>query len=199
MKTNVFLCSVPGVLSLFLLTGCPTTAPMRGPRVLKPNSNEVYTHAPSSFQFPPTVGGFDRVEVVQYDPSGANIGVGYNNQGLGIAATVFVYPIPAQGPDSTLKDHFERCKADVLRAHAKSEVVGQKAVQVGPGGQQRDGEYASFTYTELFAQARQPVRAELYLFTHGRWFIKYRTTYPVGQRVVAEPAVRLLVDELAWP
>jgi hypothetical protein len=187
------------VLAVSLLTGCPTMAPRAGSRVIRPKATEVYTHAASSFQFPPSVQGFDRGTVTEYDPSALNIGVGYNHPVLGIAATVYIYPIPQQGPDETLKGHFERCKADVFRGHAKAELLKEGTVQINPGGSTRAGEHAAFTYTESFTQAVQAVRSELYLFTHGRWFIKYRVTYPTSQQSVAAPTARLLIDELAWP
>jgi len=185
------------LLVLCLVTGCPTMAPT-GPRSFKPKSTEVYTHAPSSFQFPPSAQGFDRETVVEYDSRGENIGVGYNHPSLGIAATIYVYPIPPQGLDSTLKGHFETCKNDVLRRPG-AKLLLEKPVQVMPGGKERSGEYASFAYTELFAQARQPLHSELFLFTHGSWFIKCRASYPEGQRVAAAPMVRLLINELVWP
>jgi len=36
-------------------------------------------------------------------------------------------------------------------------------------------------------------------FTHGRWFVKYRATYPAVQQARAEPAIRAFIAELAWP
>lgn len=102
-------------------------------------------------------------------------------------------------PSDTLEGQFESAKAAVLAHKSGAQLISEGAVQMSLGGQQRIGRHATFTYVGEFASQRQPVRSELYLFTHGRWFIKYRVTYPVGQQTVAEPASRAFINELGWP
>ena len=187
------------VLSVSLLTACETTSPTGGPHAIQPRPSETYTHAHSQFRFPAKVGNFDREAVAQYDAEGSNVSVGYNDLRHGIALTVFIYPIPQRAPDDMLPGHFGTCKAEVLGRHSGARLVSEGAVQVSPGGQQRRGQCAAFTFTDLFAHQRQPVGSELYLFVQGRSFIKYRATYAVGQQAAAGPLIRAFIDELAWP
>lgn len=191
--------TVLSIACLCFLSACVTTDPYGGTRTTQPSRTEVYTNAASQFRFPPRIGGFAREQVTQFDRQGQDVGVGYNHLGHGIAMTVFVYPILQRAPDDTLNGHFSTCKAEVLRRHSGAQLVSEDAVQISPGGVQRSGHHATFTYTEMFANQRQAVRSELFLFTHGQRFIKYRATYPVGQQAAAEPVLRAFIDELAWP
>lgn len=170
-----------------------------GQRLILPRPTETYTHAPSQFRFPPRIGGFEREAVTQYDRDGLDVSVGYNPLRHRIAATVYVYPILQRPPDDTLEGQFGSSKAAVLAHKSGAQLISEGAVQMSLGGQQRIGRHATFTYVGEFASQRQPVRSELYLFTHGRWFIKYRVTYPVGEQTVAEPASRAFINELGWP
>jgi hypothetical protein len=190
---------VLSIASLCILIACVTTDPHRGTRANLPSRTETYTNAPSQFRFPLRIGEFEREQVKQYDQQGQDVGVGYNHLGLGVAVTVFAYPIPSRSPDNTLDGHFSTCKAQVLRGHSGAQLVSAEAAQFSPGGVQRSGQHAAFTYTEIFAHRRQAVHSELFLFTHGQRFIKYRATYPVGQQAAAEPAIRAFIEELAWP
>jgi hypothetical protein len=194
--------TIPSLVSiscLCFLTACVTTDPNGGARTAQPGRTETYTNAPSQFRFPPRIGGFEREQVTQHDRQGQDVGVGYNDLRHGVAVTVFVYPIPQRAPDDTLAGHFGTCKAEVLGRHSGAQFVSEQTAQISPGGVQRSGQHATFTYTEVFAHQRQPVRSELFLFTHGQRFIKYRATYPVGQQAAAEPVIRAFIDELAWP
>ena len=187
------------IACLCFLTACVTTDPYGGTRTAQPSRTTTYTNAPSQFRFPPRIGSFEREQVTEYDRQGQDVGVGYNDVSRGVAITVFVYPIPQRPPNDTLSGHFTTCKAEVLGRHSGAQLVSEEAAQIFPAGVQHSGQHATFTYTEIFAHQRQALRSELYLFTHGQRFIKYRTTYPVGQQAIAESAIRTFIDELAWP
>ena len=54
-------------------------------------------------------------------------------------------------------------------------------------------------FMQNFAFRNQLMQSELFLFSHDGWFIKFRATYPVGERSRAEPAIKAFIDELEWP
>ena len=136
--------------------------------------------------------------VRQYDRKGDDISVGYDQFGQDIVLTVFVYPVPKRGPDNTLAGHFGNCKAEVMQ-HENARQVSEEAVEISPAGQKHEANHATFTFTNIFAGKRQPLGSELYVFTHDKWFVMFRATYPADHQAAAEPLVREFVNALAWP
>jgi hypothetical protein len=169
-------------------------------RDVKLNPDQIYTNAPSKFQFPPTIATFQRNPTfVQYDPDGRDIGIGYTETPSGAAATIFVYPVSQDPPNNKLDSHFESCKTEVLARHAGSKLLSDAKIQIAPGGKKQDGLHAAFDSTEMFAGKVQPIKLELYLFTHNKEFVLYRITYPAAQQAAAEPAIKAFLEGLAWP
>jgi len=187
-----------GLACLLLVASCRPNGSPVARNLVQPRPTEFFVHEPSDFRFPAILGDFAREAVKRYDRDGQNVSVGYN-LGQSVAMTVFVYPVSLAAPDKTLGDHFEACKRDVVSRHKGAAVVSEGPTMVAPGGQQRLGQHAAFTYTALFARRQQDVRSELYLFMDGKWFIKYRVTYPVGDQQTAEPAVKAFIEDLSWP
>lgn len=165
----------------------------------QPAAWEAYTNGPSGFCFPNHVDGFKRDQVTRYDRMERDIGVGYNELFNQIVMTVYVYSIPARGPDSTIDGHFEGCKHAVSEAHIGAELLSEGPVQISPGGVPHEGKHAVFTYTQLFLDRVQPVKSEIYLFTNEQKFVLYRVTYPVSQQAKAVPDISSFLNDLAWP
>jgi hypothetical protein len=187
------------LLAMVLVTSVPARG-QAGRAQVKLQPTQIYTNKATQFQFPPSVAEFQREsEFTQYDPQGRDIGVGYNDLLDGVAATIFVYPIAQRPPNNTLKGHFETCKSEVLNRHPGAKWVAEGKVAVSPGGHKQEGLHAAFTSTEVFAHRLQPVKSELYLFTHRGSFVLFRLTYPAGQQATAEPAVKGFIDGLPWP
>jgi hypothetical protein len=111
--------------------------------------------------------------------------------------TIYVYPVSQEAPNTTLQSQFDACKREVVTHHNSAVIVAESAVTVA-GGQQRNGQFAAFTFTGLFANRQQALRSELYLFVEDQWFIKYRVSYPIGQQLTAEPAIKSFIEELKW-
>jgi hypothetical protein len=193
---------LPYIAGLAFLAGCGTSDDS-GPPGSKvsgqPAAWEVYTNSASGFCFPNHVDDFKRGRVIHYDRLDQDIGVGYDQFFNQIAVTVFIYPMPAKGPDSTLEGHFGDCKKEVYLAHKGAQLLSSESVQISPGGIQRDGKHAAFTYSEMFAGQMQAVRSEVYLFTNEQKFVLYRTSYPLSQQKKAEPDVALFLNDLTWP
>jgi len=199
---SLYLNKVPlflGITALCFLTACANFYRNQDIRVVQTSPTKAYTNSPSRFVFPPRVGSFERAQIVEYDSYGMDVGVGYNDPKESIAMTVYVYPISQNAPNDTLNRHFIICKGIVLAQHAGALLVVDDPVQIAPAGIQHTGLRAAFTYTDKFEHKRQPLRSELYLFTHGQRFVKYRVTYPAGRQAEAELAIRELMTQLAWP
>lgn len=192
-----FFVPLAAIGCLLALTGCSTIDRYGGVGTTWPGLTEVYTNGPSGFRFPPRIGAFERQQVTKYDREGQDIGVGYDNTLVGVAATIFVYPVPPQ--ENTLSSHFLSCEATVLSKHDGAEIESDEAIHIPVGGVQRDGRHATFTYTQLFAEHPQAVRSELFLFENNQRFIMYRATYPLANKPVAGQSVRKLINQLAWP
>ena len=191
---------LPCIACLAFLTGCFTTDDSGPPsNANQPAAWEVYTNIPSGFCFPNHVDDFKRGRVTRYERLDWDIGVGYDQFFNRIAMTVFIYPMPSKGPDSTLEGHFADCKKAVYEAHKGAQLISEGPVQISPGGTQQRGKRVAFIYTEMFADQVQPVRSEIYLFTNEQKFVLYRSSYPVSQQRKAEPDVTLFLNDLAWP
>ncbi len=189
MKIHAILC----ILIVSVLTA------ESAPRLIELPATATYSHAVSHFQFPPKIGEFVREKINQFDNDGRDIGVGYNNLVKGVAVTIYVYPIAQRAPNDDLEGHFGTCKSDILSAHKDAQSIADRSEQVLAGGQKRNVKYACYTFTQVFAKTLQPVRSELYLFSHGRWFIKIRSTFPVGQQTLSESALKTLINDFVWP
>lgn len=89
---SLFRTAAIGLASLLL------TIPSRAEQ---PDSVElaegVYVHELSRFVFPEEVAGYERLDLKNYDDSGANYSVGYGwtDGRTGVVMTVFVYSVPA--------------------------------------------------------------------------------------------------------
>lgn len=189
MKIHVILC----IVAVSALTA------NSAPRLIEIPATATYTNAVSLFQFPPKLGAFTREQIHQFDREGRDIGVGYNDLHHGVSVTIFIYPVAQQAPNDDLEGHFGTCKADILRLHKDAGLVANRTEQVSAGGQKRNAKYACYAFTDMFAQQRQPVRSELYLFSQGQWFIKFRATYPIGQQTVVESALETFINDFVWP
>ena len=185
-----------GLAGLCGLTACATNGGI-GSR--QPCSTEIYTNAATGFYFPPAVDGFFRGRVTIYNPNGDDVGVGYDQPNYLIAVTVFIYPIPAQGPDSTFEEHFRRCEATVFKQHSDVKLALEQPAQVWDRGVEQTGKRAVFTYQQEFASRQQAVRSEMCLFKRGNHYILYRMTYPAAVQPEAEPDIRFFLEDFAWP
>src|SRR5665213_2126992 len=114
------------LLSLTCLCGLTACAPMRSDvrsETVQPGSAEIYTNEPTGFYFPPAVDTFNRVRVSVYNSKGDDVGVGYDQADHQTVVTVFVYPKPARGPDSTFEEHFKRCEAVIFKQHSDVQLI----------------------------------------------------------------------------
>ena len=192
--------SFAGFFLLILLSAVLPTPALAQEREIKLRPTEVYTNLLSHFQFPPAIGTFHRSPTcTQYDGTGLDTSVGYNDESNLIAITFYVYPVMSTPPNDNLEGHFAVCQSEVLRIHSDAATISQGHIRINPGGQKQDGMYAIFTFADFFAHKTQPVRSELYLFIYQHNFVLYRITYPAGHQSAADPAIKSFMESLAWP
>lgn len=186
------------VTFLLLLAGCVERESPTGsfrPEPVRVGKGEVYVHQGSRFAFPERVKEFERGEVVRYDAEANNVGIGYNDARNGIALTAYVYPANTARRES-LEAHFVVCKAQVYQSHRSVLSLSESPIQLSPGGVEHKGYWATFEFEQEFGQRKQQVGSELYVFKSEDWFVKLRSTFPVGQRPIAERVVENFINGL---
>lgn len=198
---------------VFSLVGCPIAQYPRtsGPTAI--NVQGTYFHSNSGMNFPENVGPFRRGTVSLFDSTGANIGVGYNLGDLvfQVAVTVYVYPAPsvvsilspaevtARAKELSAQQHFETVKSDIIRAHPEARLVSEEEVTLVQAGGIQKGKKAGFEFEGVFANQRQQLKSHAYLFVHGKWFIKYRITYPQDIDGAVREKIKDFMNSLQWP
>jgi hypothetical protein len=163
--------------------------------------------------FPEQVGEFRRVTVIMYSPDRKNLGVGYNlfDPENPVVATVYVYParrvLSFGSPRDVVEgahDKLEQMEMDsiiheISNAHRGAQLVVQEKASVTAGGRTLDGRHAQFSYEEAFAGKRQPLLGDVWLFTVGKWYLKYRVTYPAANGERARSGTKKLMSALDVP
>jgi hypothetical protein len=199
-------------LASLCLTGCKSSQPAQ---LAQPTTVQVqgpYTHSASGMAFPPSVGDFQRVNVMRYDAGGLDVSAGYN---LGtptgeVAATVYVYPAPslisvgsppeviASARATLCNSEFERRKKEVSASHAGARSIQEEDVPPPQAIPPIPGKKTSFEYDDFFGGQRQPLRSELYVFCYvgGRWAFEYRFTSPKNSD--AADAISAFMAALRW-
>ncbi|MBE0533623.1 MAG: hypothetical protein IH626_22595 [Rhodospirillales bacterium] len=180
-----------------LLAGCqaPGTAPPRPDTGRAPTA---HVHAATGMAFPDAVGDFVRSGFTRYDMAGLDVGAGYELTALpggALAAAVSIHPLPATACEAA----FEAGKREVAADHPGAKVTEETAARLVKGGAAHAGRKAAFTYNDLHAGRRQPLRSELYVFcpVGERWVIQYRFTAPAGF-AAGEPIAEFLA-RMPWP
>ncbi len=160
-------------------------------------SNGGIRHAPSGFVFPKSVGLFQCEQTRQYDQAGSDVSAGYN-AGILIAATVYVYPAPAQAGPDVLGREYASKRTEVLQGHRGVAVLSEASATVVQGGKKQIGHRGLFSYQDIFARTPQDVKSQLFVFRQGSDFIDYRFTYPRDHAEQAEKQVDRFIREWSW-
>jgi hypothetical protein len=194
------------VLTIVLLSACVTSsdktpdptidAPTSDPTMEAPAS--AYTHDGLGMAFPEAVGGFQQLDVTEYDSAANDVGIGYRNGTLLIEATVFVYPSRRPTPAGSPPDqqHFEGVKSEIEAVHEGAAVVRANDDTMLAG---HLGKHASYQFEAVFAGERRELTSDVYLFGIDDWYIKYRFTYPEDGAESSSAAIRQFMEELGLP
>ena len=189
------------VVATSILTGCFASSSQYLARPEALPSTGTFSHKPSGFDFPISVGEFQRVDIYKYDVEGEDISVSYNliSRYKHIAATIYIYPSPSivslGSPASVIKT----ARANLCRQDFDAQV---QQITARPNVRQISGSEAAakanntgthnlsahFEYEEIFAGVQQPLLSEFELscYINGKWNIKFRITHPKSLTVWEE-------------
>ena len=158
-----------------------------------------YIHQASQMVFPKYVGLFSRNKVVYYDNTGRDVSVAYNQNQLKGVATVYVFPAVMNNNSFDINLHFEDVKNAIIQSHEKVSLVSNGDFQFKQDDKTYDGLHAAFAMLWETPQGEKSVFSDIYLFRYGKWFIKYRFTYPRESRRGMEKEIEQLMESLVWP
>lgn len=135
-----------------------------------------YTHGATGMLFPAKVLDLTLGKVNQYADDGSDVSVHYDDPGLLslFYATVYVYPVK---DGETFETEFDRCAADVVKAHPGTKYEGFGPFDTVFGEQPVHGRKAKFSIpvSETLGLSND---SYLLLVRRGSWWLKVRTTYP---------------------
>jgi len=189
---------------LLVVLGCAADRAALATELAEPVEIELtYVHQPSGMVFPQVVLDFKRVELLRYDKEGLDVSGGYNleRDTFAIIATVYVYPIPKSDDPATdiAASHFEGVKQAIVAAHPDAKLLQEDKVKITQGKISKTGLHALFRLSQATPAGQQMSRSEAYLFTHGKWFIKYRLTYPEAYAEQSAKDINEFMEKLKWP
>ena len=187
------------VIVASILSGCFATSPqyLTSPEAI--SSTGTFTHIPSGFTFPISVGEFQRAGIYKNDVEGKNIGVSYNltNSFKPITVTIYIYLAPSITSIGSLISVIETARANLCRQ--EFEARKQEIMTVYPNAKQISSNMATagaktisvhnlstyFEYEEIFSNVVQP-ELELSCYINDKWNVIYRVTHPKSLSVEQE-------------
>lgn len=172
----------------------PTGTPPK-PREIKTEPSKPVLHAPTGFEFPRNVGAFRRSVAYAFDATGANLSVGYIDPALKIILTSYIYP-PAGVP---LDAHFRKSKDDLTQLNKSAKLLEEGSITLQHGKRGYEGLRARYQLRGLLGGVEQDLISELYLFTTGGHFVKFRLTYPAADAKAAATRVEFFLNALHFP
>jgi hypothetical protein len=184
---------------LCILLGCPTLTP---PGVVAIEANGTWEHPASGLRFPEQVADYRRVRIDQYDPSGNDVGVGYNYESVAasVAFTVYVRPPLTldSGAPASLAEQFDIERRVIHSHHPGGDESWVRDESFATESGSVPAKVAEYRYVQDFAYRRQPVVSQLHLFDRDGWFIKYRVTFAEAQEEKAREIVRAMLESAPW-
>ena len=136
----------------------------------------------------------------QFDAAQRDVGVYYAVYApdAKIVVTLYVYPRPASGGTPVSLDQIAPAEVEeVTRRHAPAVTREPALAPPSPGGA-AECRGTEFSYEDVFSLRRQPLSSFLWVCLRGERLVKYRITFPVGDREAALPAIRDLLAQWTW-
>jgi hypothetical protein len=172
-----------------------TSSVRSGPFETLPDSR--IRHTVSGFVFPKRIGVFEREKMQQYNQTGSDVSAGYN-AGVLVAATVYVYPAPAETSADAFAREWASKRSEVLNGHQGVAVLSEASATVTQGDRKHVGRRAFFSYRDIFARTPQNVKSQLLVFRDGPVFVEYRFTYPRDHSAEAEKQIERFIHGWSW-
>lgn len=161
--------------------------------------DQLFIHQNSKMEFPKYVGLFERATINRYDSIGNDISIAYFRPPIrGIAElTVYIYPCTDYHND-LIKD-FEACKQAIEEYYRDEKTISEGEIRITQDGNTYTGLGITYSFNKQATNMVYPVYSKLFLFRHGRWYIKYRATYLREMDEYVGDEIRQFMNELKWP
>ena len=143
-----------------------------------------YLQAASGAVFPRRLDGFERGLVRAYDAREHNVSAGYAND-ADVRITAYVYPA-RQSIDGRLRIAFERAALDLERHDQGLKRVA--AHPIAPAGVPA----GVMGFEGLWHDPARRGDERLQVFQCGRWFLKFRASYPVDDKKLTDAPLEQL-------
>jgi hypothetical protein len=150
-------------------------------------------HVASGFSFPNKIGDFQRVMARQYEATGKDVSVGYNDEKPQVAATFFIYLSRGR----LIETEFVVRENEIVAQHQGTKLVDRGTALITP--KKTSALMANYEYTDTFAGRVQLLRSRLVVAQRGDWDIEYRFTYPASEGASAAAKVEFLQNSFVWP
>ena len=158
-------------------------------------ADDDYVHSFTGFTFPPNVAAFARAKITPFNAAHSDIEVDYNNVPFTAHLSAYVYPAPYP-----LYEHYEQCKAEVLKSHPDAKLLEEKPVTVEKTGVIYHGFYALYGFRDKFVgHVSQDLLSQLIVFRRGDYYVLFRISYAVADKANAEARIADFLDQFAWP
>jgi hypothetical protein len=157
-----------------------------------------YIHPVTRLEIPEAVGPFSRRAVQHWDREGFNVsGRYYLGDPPRALATVYHYPVNpdlvADPAEKALAMHFQVVRQDIARERPELAFVAEAPYSVPINGFVYRGLEAVYE-APRFQRFDEPVRSTAYLFLIGKWYLKFRFTYPSRLASELDPLQREFIS-----
>lgn len=187
MRTSIFI----SLLFTLLLVSCPANSSTQ----TTTNFLAQITDFGEFDRFPMEVSGYHRGQVTAYAPDMSDFSIAYNSGSPLFQNGVTLYFYPRFGDAAT---QLANEKAEILQAHPNARVVSEQMLKIQQPSGAFDATVTTFEYMGNFAGHIQNVSSQLILVLLPTTSFKVRSTTPVEQGVLAESALRKLLDKVKW-
>jgi hypothetical protein len=172
-----------------------------------------YVTKQTGLTFPEQAGAFHRVAVTIYSPDENDVSIGYNLMSNGnlVAATAYIYPARrvisigsprdvVEGARQTVDNmEMDSITKEILTAHRGARFVLRDKSSIRSGGELIPALHGRFAYEDFFAGRKQALLGDIWLCRLGKWYLKYRVTYPASNEPTAISNVKKLISALPVP
>lgn len=185
-KKILFIISV-----LTLIAGCvPTSGPSGYPVQVRGIGD--------SPNYPLRAAGFDRAEIMMYEPGFRHISTAYNlrTEEAQIAATIYL--VPHKSPQPNINERYKAEKTTIEQYHPGALLLYEKTVILSKNGVKYEAFKATYEFDGIFMHKQQRLYSEIWLLSHKDSYMKFRSTAPAGQKSIAEIKNLELLNAVNW-
>jgi hypothetical protein len=179
------------VAILVLVAGCPSTS---GPSGYPAQ----VTGIGDSPNYPLRAAGFERAEIMMYEPGFRHISTAYNlrTKEAQIAATIYL--VPHESPQASVKQRYQSEKTTIEQYHPGARLMSEETVILSKHGVTYEALRATYELDGTFMHQKQRLHSEVWLWSHKDRYVKFRSTAPIGQKSIAGTKNLELLNAVNW-